>query len=514
MVRVLIVKRRSASSRPLRGALLCLLVLAACSRGPSESELRKQVEEKLTRDLKPGLFEIVALRRTGSAPLAAAADGSKRLIVYFNGTLRFADNYSFGSWEELSRANLAYVLGATEKGISGVTDENRAGDLVYVYGSSTYQMSDGKWVPTASAASRVSATPVTDNTAPPSRSKQLIDKLAAMVEIAPPGVPAKDDDVISEELDKATENIQRRLERRQHVFVIATGPANGEYARFGTGVVESVKRLRGAGIAISSLATQGSVENAWLLARGEVDYAVMQSDVAGAAIAGEGPFARGGPIGSLRAVSSLFPEPIQLVASSRSQIREVADLRDRRVALGAPDSGTRFDALAVLEAAGVRADELGAASEIGLEEAAQSLANGQLDALFVTGMAPVSAIRELASRQQARVVPLSSAVIERLLERNPALVRLTLPPNTYPGQAEAIPTAAAAALLVTTTEAPDSEVENVLKMLFGKLDLQAAGSVEGSKISRKTALLGIRIPMHGGASHFFGSNLEETSTPK
>ena len=52
----------------------------------------------------------------------------------------------------------------------------------------------------------------------------------------------------------------------------------------------------------------------------------MQSDVAAAAVAGEGMFSGAGPLDHLRAVASLFPEPVHVVVRADSGIETVADL--------------------------------------------------------------------------------------------------------------------------------------------------------------------------------------------
>src|SRR4030095_17181653 len=98
-----------------------------------------------------------------------------------------------------------------EKGLRGIKSQNHAGDLVYAYGSSTYERSGDGWKSPVSPSNGVSTVPDIENTAPPSGSKQLIDKLAAMVDLPPPGVSPKDDTVISEELEPATESIQPPL---------------------------------------------------------------------------------------------------------------------------------------------------------------------------------------------------------------------------------------------------------------------------------------------------------------
>ena len=57
-----------------------MALLAACSRGPGEAELRKQVQENLDKSFKPGLLELAALKRQGSSPLPAAENGALVLL--------------------------------------------------------------------------------------------------------------------------------------------------------------------------------------------------------------------------------------------------------------------------------------------------------------------------------------------------------------------------------------------------------------------------------------------------
>src|SRR5262249_16540283 len=148
-------------------------------------------------------------------------------------------------------------------------------------------------------------------------------------------------------------------------------------------VVARVVNLGGK-VKIRNVATQGSVANARLIGSKEADYALIQSSVAAMAAGGEGPFAQGYAIPSLRALGSLFPEPVNVVVSARSPIRTIAELRGKRVAIGARGSGTRADALAVLEAHGLTLKDLAEVRDDTLEAAASGLRAGRLDAFFAT----------------------------------------------------------------------------------------------------------------------------------
>jgi len=259
-----------------------------------------------------------------------------------------------------------------------------------------------------------------------------------------------------------------------------------------------------AKIRVRNLATQGSVENARLIGAKEADYALIQSDVAAQASAGEGPFAQGGAVTSLRALGSLFPEPVHVVVSAGSPIRTVADLRGKRVAVGAPNSGTRADALAVLAANGLDPKDLGEARDEGMEGAAGQLRAGRLDAFFATVGAPTRQLQRLATRHPIRLLSLDPSAIERLVTQNPGLVRLVLPANTYPEQQENVTTVAATALLVTRADVPEGEAEVVLRLVFENPDYLSAGSSQGAKIAKRTGLRGVTIPMHPAAGRYFG----------
>jgi TRAP-type uncharacterized transport system substrate-binding protein len=80
-----------------------------------------------------------------------------------------------------------------------------------------------------------------------------------------------------------------------------------------------------------------------------------------------------------------------------------------------------------------------------------------------------------------------------------------VPAKTYPGQTENVTTIAATAVLVTRSDVSDGEADVVLRLVFENPDYLAAGSTHGTKISRRSGLRGITIPMHAAASRYLGA---------
>jgi TRAP transporter TAXI family solute receptor len=482
-----------------------LLLVAGCSRGPDEAALKKQVQDQIDKSFKPGLLELAALKRQGSSPLGKE-QGADRVLVYFNATLRLREGYDFKDWEALSPATLAHVLGAKERGVFGVkAKENQPGDLLQVYGTGTYERSKDGWTALAAVPRDVARAPADPGNAAPSiNSKRYLDQLASQIDVGPPGIDARSDAIISEELEQALRAIARRRARTQDLATFVSGPAGGEYTR----VVEAILgTLRRSGRKVQALGveTEGSIENALLIGRGQADVGLVQSDVAWLAATGAGPFAIDGPLKKLAALGSLYPEPVHIVVSAQSQIRSVEDLRGKRVDLGTPQSGTRLNALSILQAHRLAAKDLAEARGDGPQAAMRALSAGRIDAFFTTVGAPARELQRLAVEIPIRLVPLAPDAVKRLTAEQPGLVAITIPAQTYPGQTEPRSTIAPTALLVGSADAPADEVKALLELAFESTDYLAFGSAQGVKISKRTGTRGIAIPLHPAAAAYFGT---------
>jgi TRAP transporter TAXI family solute receptor len=446
-------------------------------------------------------MELTSFKRLGSGPLAAGADGRPRRIVYYNAVLTLRDDLDVSSWSGLNVASLANLLGATEQGITGLSQEgNEAGDQLYVHGTATFvRDGDDAWQPVSFVQQPVAEAPPEDNTGLPAETRRIIEQIQALVEQGGDR-PEQRREIIAEELGKAYNWMTIRLDRLGETFVIAGGPRGGEYEDVADIIAG---HLTQRGLRSRAAPTAGSAENARLLNERLADVGLIQNDIAALALNGEGFFRATGPMPELRALASLFPEPVHVVLPPNSSIASIEDLRGKRVDIGLPDSGTRIDALALLRAFGLQLEDLGSIGEAGLAGALPRLAAGELDAVIATVGAPARSLQELAATSGMTLLSLSPEAQARLQEAEPNFVPVTLPRRTYPGQNEAVGTVAVTALLVGHGTLPDAEVETLLTEVFGGIDFVRAGSTAGSLISRATATEGVTIPMHPAAERFF-----------
>lgn len=125
--------------------------------------------------------------------------------------------------------------------------------------------------------------------------------------------------------------------------VLATGQPGGAYDDFGR---EYQRRLAREGLRVDLRRTAGSVENLARLLRGEVDVAFVQG--------GTYPLAKDAE-GRLRGMAALYREPLWIFYRGKTVGDDLAALTGRRIAVGAPGSGTEAIARALLEGVGLPA---------------------------------------------------------------------------------------------------------------------------------------------------------------
>lgn len=486
-------------------ALVLLPVLASCSKLADKDTLQGIVQNRLDAVFQEPILAIKSLRRLGSSPLGSE-NGVERRLVYYNAQLEFVRDYALSDWQSLNPASLAALLGASGRGMSGIDpDGNQAGDVLTVRGSISFENRDG-WQPidfvaTAAASAALASASLEDSSA------NAAQRLITRIESALQGRDATDaaaTQVISEEFDAAHRRIVRRLDRLNRALVIAGGPESGEYQLVARTLAA---QLTVSGLRASATPTDGSMENIALLERGEADFILVQNDIAAMAYRGQGRFTEQPARPDLRAVASLFPEPLHIVVRRDSDITSVAHFAGKRVDLGLPDSGTRATALAALAAYGLTEAHLLSQPGRSLEQAAQALENREIDAFFAVVNAPARQLQALAAAGNTRLLGLHPEALDTLQAAQDALVPMQLATGTYPGLDAPIATVAVTALLAARSDTPEADVRAVINTLFEETDFLAAGSAAGALISPNNAARGLTLPVHPDAlSLLSGSN--------
>jgi TRAP transporter TAXI family solute receptor len=287
--------------------------------------------------------------------------------------------------------------------------------------------------------------------------------------------------------------------RAQEFINVLTGGTSGVYYPLGVALAkiygEKVPNVRP-----TVQATKASVENLQLLQQGKGEIAFTLGDSLDAAWKGDEEAGFKAPLKKLRGITAIYPNYIQIVASKDSGIKTLADLKGKRLSVGAPKSGTELNARAILAAAGLSYKDLGKVEYLPFAESVELMKNRQLDATLQSAGLGVASLRDLATSVEITVVEVPAAVVDKA---GPPFVKVSIPANTYTGQTAAVPAAAVVNYLATHEGMKEETVYQMTKAIFENLPDLAAAHAAARSIKLENALDGMPLPLHPGAARYF-----------
>lgn len=281
---------------------------------------------------------------------------------------------------------------------------------------------------------------------------------------------------------------------------IATGGTAGTYFPLGGAMAEIINK-NVADVNATAVTSGASVANINMLATDEVQMAFVQNDIAYYAFNGVEMF-KDKKQPNVRAVATLYNETIQIVTLASSGIRSLADMRGKRISVGAAGSGAEVNARQVLEAAGLTYKDI-TPQYLSFAEGANGLRDGNTDVAFLTAGAPTAAVRDVAAQKIILIIPIPKPVADRLIAKYPFYVRVKIPRDTYSNQNADVDTVTVKSILVASSSLDEAVVYNATKAIFSNLDRLVQAHAQGKNIQRATALEGLPIPVHPGAERFF-----------
>ena len=283
-------------------------------------------------------------------------------------------------------------------------------------------------------------------------------------------------------------------------MTMGTGSPTGTYYAYGGVLGQYVKNE--TGIAVNAVSTGGSKDNIQAIDAGDYQLGTVQSDVMDYAWNGTRSFEADGKIDTFRTVAGLYAEAVQLITVN-PEIKTVADLKGKKVSIGAPGSGVYFNAMDVLSAAGLTEEDIKPQYQ-NFDESADALKDGKIDAAFIVAGAPTPAITELSmTNANTRIVPIDGDFAQKLMEENSFYSVYKIPANTYSNQAEEVATVTVKATLIVSADASEEDVYKLTAAIFDNTDAIAKEHAKGAELSLENATVGATVPFHAGAAKYF-----------
>ena len=284
-------------------------------------------------------------------------------------------------------------------------------------------------------------------------------------------------------------------------LTIGTGPLNGVYYPTGGAicrVLNAGHALHGDSCTVQS--TRGSMANLKALDKGDVQLALVQSDVLHHALHGTGPFSGQGANNELRSLFRLYQESLTLLAAPNSGITTLADIEGKRVYPGNKGAGEQITSQALMAAMGWQPGQFAAYQLKSDSEPLEGLCDGSLDAAFVVAGHPSLAVGDLISRCKVRLIPIEGEQIDTLLKQHPYYQRSRIAANLYPGQTTAINNIGMSAELVALASLPDPIVRTVRDTLLARVKQFSRLHPALSKVTPEQLQAQTELPLHAGMS--------------
>jgi TRAP transporter TAXI family solute receptor len=291
---------------------------------------------------------------------------------------------------------------------------------------------------------------------------------------------------------------------QQSFITIGTGGVTGVYYAVGGAICRLVNKDRKThGIRCSVESTGGSVYNVNTIRTGELDLGMVQSDVQFNATKGVGPF-KDSPYRELRAVFTVHPEPVTIVARRESGVKQVQDLKGKRFNVGNPGSGTRVLAEQLVAALGWKLSDFSLVSELKADEQSQALCDNKIDAFLYAVGHPAGNIQDATTSCDSVLVSVSGPAVEKLVKDHPYLAKATIPGGMYRGNPNPTETYGVLATLVSSTRTSDDVVYRVVKATFDNFNEfkglhPAFAHLDPARMIKD----GVSAPLHEGALRYY-----------
>lgn len=285
-------------------------------------------------------------------------------------------------------------------------------------------------------------------------------------------------------------------------LTLATGGTSGVYFPLGGAIGQVLGDKTGGDLSVTAQSTGASGENMRLVNEGDVDFAIVQNDVADAAFNGAPPFKKENKLTKARALGRLYPEYLHVVASKNSGINKLEDFKGKKISVGARGSGNELNCRQIFDFYGLDYKNL---EPIFLPygETADQFKDRNIDGFVFTIGTPNPAIQDITTSQDVNFIPVDGAQADQIISKFPFLVKDAIPAKTYKGQDADVPTLSVQAILVANEDMPDEVAYEITKTLYENTDAVAKAHNKGAEININNAVDGVTIPLHPGALKYF-----------
>jgi hypothetical protein len=280
-----------------------------------------------------------------------------------------------------------------------------------------------------------------------------------------------------------------------------TGPQGGSWIPLG-GALKAMWEKAVPGLAITQTPGAG-IANVRGVDEGKAHIGLANSSTTVDGLQGRPPYPK--KVTKVCQVANLYPQYFQVVALKDANINTFADLKGK--ALVTQPKGNTAEALTemVLKLNGLSYQSLARANfQAAYTDAVAMMKDGHVQVFTLGTTAPASAVMDLASAREIKLVPADDKTLAELNKLNPGFYKkLVIKAGTYPKQDKDVPVIGYSTHIIAACDLPEDAVYRMTKAMAQNVDTMAAVVKSISGLTPKDMAVDMGIPFHKGAAKFY-----------
>lgn len=279
-----------------------------------------------------------------------------------------------------------------------------------------------------------------------------------------------------------------------------TGPQGGSWIPLG-GALKGMWEKNISGLAITQTPGAG-IANVRGVDEGKAHIGLSNSNTAVLGVQGEKPYPK--KVTNVCQLANLYPQYFQVVALANANVNSLKDLKGKTLVTQPKGNTGELLTEQVLKINGMSYQSLAKANfQAGYNDAVAMMKDGHAQVFTLGTTAPASAVMDLASARDVKLVPVDDKTFNAVKQMNPGHNKLIIKAGTYPKQDKDVPVIGYSTHVVVACDLPEDVVYKMAKTMAANVDDMAAvvKAIGGS--TPKDMALDIGVPFHKGAAKFY-----------
>jgi uncharacterized protein len=279
-----------------------------------------------------------------------------------------------------------------------------------------------------------------------------------------------------------------------------TGPQGGSWIPLG-GALKGMWEKAVPGLQITQTPGAG-IANVRGVDEGKAQIGLANSNTTVDGVAGRPPYPK--KVSNVCQLANLYPQYFQVVALANAGVNSYADLKGKSVVAQPKGNTAEIMTDMVLKANGLTYQSLSRISfQASYTDAVSMLKDGHAQVMTMGTTAPASAVMDLASAREVKLVPVDDKTFNFVKQANAGHNKLIIKAGTYPKQDRDVPVIGYSTHLVVACDLPEQTVYQMVKSMAGNVDAMAAVVKAIDGIKPRDMAQDIGVPFHKGALKFY-----------